>query len=656
MNNRIGILLILTVSYSQEIIGEGLTGQPLLEYVVNNYKPTSTLGYNNARDTLYSVIDLKENNQLSCVYSGYTITLDTSLDPSTDAYNQGINCEHTYPQSMGAGNEPQKSDMHHLYPCKSNVNSSRGNDPYAEIVDAETDTWYRNDYSQNTIPDEFINEFAEKYNPPDPNNEVFEPREDHKGDASRSVFYFFAMYNDVADTNFWNKQKDVLIDWHNYDPVDDWELNRTWEIATYQEDKPNPFILDSSLAMRIWYMDDDGTDTLIVDTIEYNIVINEIMQNPSAVSDDNGEWFEIYNNSNEDIDLNGFTIKDNDTDSHLIINSVIVDAYSFAVLGKVSDTSINGGVLLDYQYIGITLANGADEILLIDPYGNTVDSVAYDGGSTFPDPNGASMALLETSLDNSIGSNWVEYDSLSYGNGDYGTPNEQNFPIDIIWDFALSNPFITIFGNDNDWNPHDTLLVKMELCNNTDYDHMYYPGAILEADSDYVNIQNQFWLYGMFANTCDSVYWNIIANDVEISTEVEFSAYPSVLNCENNIDYCIEGDTINFTLSIIVENISNDIYGIYPNYFSLHQNYPNPFNPTTTIKYELPIDAFVNIKIYDLTGRLVKTLINRKQSAGYKEANWSGIDNSGKPATAGLYLCSFEAGGFRHTKKMVLLK
>ena len=656
MNNRIGILLILTVSYSQEIIGEGLTGQPLLEYVVNNYKPTSTLGYNNARDTLYSVIDLKENNQLSCVYSGYTITLDTSLDPSTDAYNQGINCEHTYPQSMGAGNEPQKSDMHHLYPCKSNVNSSRGNDPYAEIVDAETDTWYRNDYSQNTIPDEFINEFAEKYNPPDPNNEVFEPREDHKGDASRSVFYFFAMYNDVADTNFWNKQKDVLIDWHNYDPVDDWELNRTWEIATYQENKPNPFILDSSLAMRIWYMDDDGTDTLIVDTIEYNIVINEIMQNPSAVSDENGEWFEIYNNSNQEIDLNGFTIKDNDIDSHLIVDSVIVSPFSYATLGRVSDTSINGGIKLDYKYEGIALANGADEILLIDPYGNTLDSVAYDGGPNWPDPNGASMALLGTDLDNSISSNWVEYDSLTYGDGDYGTPSEQNFPIDIIWDFALSDPIISILGNDNNWNPYDTLLVKMEFCNNTDYDHMYYPGAILEADSVYVNIQNQSWFYGMFANTCDSVYWNVIANSMEISTEVEFSAYPSVLNCENNIDYCIEGDTINFTLSIIVENISNDIYGIYPNYFSLHQNYPNPFNPTTTIKYELPTDAFVNIKIYDLTGRLVKTLINRKQSAGYKEVNWSGIDNSGKLATAGLYLCSFEAGEFRHTKKMVLLK
>ena len=93
------LLLSLSFSYSQEIIGEGLSGQPLLDYVVNNYKTSTTLGYNTARDTLYGTIDLQEGNQLSCVYSGYTITLDTTLDPSTDAYNQGINCEHTYPQT-----------------------------------------------------------------------------------------------------------------------------------------------------------------------------------------------------------------------------------------------------------------------------------------------------------------------------------------------------------------------------------------------------------------------------------------------------------------------------------------------------------------------------------------------------------------------------
>ena len=62
---------------------------------------------------------------------------------------------------MGADQEPQKSDLHHLYPCKSNVNSSRGNHPYSEIIDTETDTWYRNDYSQSTVPNEFIDEYAE---------------------------------------------------------------------------------------------------------------------------------------------------------------------------------------------------------------------------------------------------------------------------------------------------------------------------------------------------------------------------------------------------------------------------------------------------------------------------------------------------------------
>ena len=150
MKNKILYFTIFfNISYSQQIIGDGLSGQPLLDYIVNNYKTSTTLGYNNARDILYSVIDLKDGDQLSCVYSGYTITLDTELDPSTNAYNQGINCEHTWPQSMGASEEPQKSDLHHLFPCKDNVNSSRGNDPYGQIDDEDTDTWYRNDYSQN---------------------------------------------------------------------------------------------------------------------------------------------------------------------------------------------------------------------------------------------------------------------------------------------------------------------------------------------------------------------------------------------------------------------------------------------------------------------------------------------------------------------------
>ena len=52
--------------------------------------------------------------------------------------------------------------------------------------------------------------------------------------------------------------------------------------------------------------------------------------------------------------------------------------------------------------------------------------------------------------------------------------------------------------------------------------------------------------------------------------------------------------------------------------FTLHQNYPNPFNPTTTLKYDLPKDAMVNITIYDMMGRVVRTMVNSQQNAGYQ--------------------------------------
>lgn len=219
---------------------------------------------------MYAVIDVKQDSQLSCIYSGYTITLDLSLDPSKDAYNKGINAEHTWPQSMGSGSEPQKSDLHHLFPCKANVNSSRGNDPFDEIPDEDTDKWFRNDTVLTHIPTEFIEEYAEKEND-EPHK--FEPREDHKGNTARAMFYFYAMYHDAADSSFWHEQKDVLSKWHYYDPVDEREYDRTWVIAGYQDDKPNPFVLDSTLARRTWFSEDMIVEgrSYILDDFDYEI-------------------------------------------------------------------------------------------------------------------------------------------------------------------------------------------------------------------------------------------------------------------------------------------------------------------------------------------------------------------------------------------------
>ena len=93
-----------------------------------------------------------------------------------------------------------------------------------------------------------------------------------------------------------------------------------------------------------------------------------------------------------------------------------------------------------------------------------------------------------------------------------------------------------------------------------------------------------------------------------------------------------------------------------PTEFALHQNYPNPFNPITTLRYELPENGLVNITIYDMVGRQVKTLVNQRQDAGYRSVVWDATNDNGKPVSAGIYLYQIQAGGNMQTKKMVLLK
>jgi len=93
-----------------------------------------------------------------------------------------------------------------------------------------------------------------------------------------------------------------------------------------------------------------------------------------------------------------------------------------------------------------------------------------------------------------------------------------------------------------------------------------------------------------------------------------------------------------------------------PETYALHQNYPNPFNPVTNLSYDLPEDAMVNITIYDMMGKVVTTLVNGQQSAGYKTLQWNATNNGGHPISAGLYIYTIQAGTFNQTRKMILLK
>jgi len=94
--------------------------------------------------------------------------------------------------------------------------------------------------------------------------------------------------------------------------------------------------------------------------------------------------------------------------------------------------------------------------------------------------------------------------------------------------------------------------------------------------------------------------------------------------------------------------------------FKLQQNYPNPFNPTTTINFNVQVDGIVTLKIYDITGRLVKTLVNNEfkssgNANGY-DVMWDGTDNFGVGVSAGLYLYNLQSTDMNVTKKMIYMK
>jgi hypothetical protein len=112
---------------------------------------------------------------------------------------------------------------------------------------------------------------------------------------------------------------------------------------------------------------------------------------------------------------------------------------------------------------------------------------------------------------------------------------------------------------------------------------------------------------------------------------------------ENNPNYMVVG-----TLSIDGADI--------PEVFALHQNYPNPFNPITTLRYDLPENSYVNITIYDMLGREIRTLVNTTRDAGFKSVIWDATNDYGKPVSAGVYIYQIQAGEFVQTRKMVLLK
>ena len=122
----------------------------------------------------------------------------------------------------------------------------------------------------------------------------------------------------------------------------------------------------------------------------------------------------------------------------------------------------------------------------------------------------------------------------------------------------------------------------------------------------------------------------------------------------------VDGLAIKFTTKapsvVSVGENGNQSGGTLPTAYSLEQNYPNPFNPATRINYAIPEPGFVKLSIYDINGSLVKTLIDKQQSAGRYQVIWDGDNQSGSKVSTGVYFYRLQANSFVQVRKMILLK
>lgn len=158
------------------------------------------------------------------------------------------------------------------------------------------------------------------------------------------------------------------------------------------------------------------------------ILITEIMVNPEVVSDANGEWFEIWNNSNHDLLLNGLVMKDAGSNQHVITSAVnmILTAGSYWLLARNGDGLTNGGVAVNYIFQNFTLGNTSDQLIITAADNTLIDQVSYGPG--WPVVSGASMELIpayHSFSGNDQPEHWLPA-KMTFGSGDKGSPGKPN--------------------------------------------------------------------------------------------------------------------------------------------------------------------------------------------------------------------------------------
>ncbi len=354
---------------------------------------------------------------------------------------------------------------------------------------------------------------------------------------------------------------------------------------------------------------------------------NIFVSGSSGASQSNTDYLTLaYDNNGNFLWAKRYSGSGNSDDK--VVNMAIDNAGNVFVTGYFTKT----GPTIDIATLKYQASNG-----------NLLDSAFYGGIATTDQPT--AMVLRNNYL-------------YVIGFTDVGLKQfvtiKYDLNLDAIWTktygHATTNciPY-SVFVNATTENIYVSGEGKAPAGTGTDADFLtlkYSPGGALTI----------FPPFSVDAGKDDKAY-SIIASPNDTNFYVTgYSVHGSNDTTLYTVRYSVNQNCGNCTALPGIKKISGEIPVIY----SLYQNYPNPFNPSTSIRFDIPVQSFVKITVYDVLGKEITILVNEKLDAGIYKAEWNTAGSIDYPS--GIYLCKIEAASitgsnnFSQTRKMVLLK
>ncbi|MBN2011618.1 lamin tail domain-containing protein [candidate division KSB1 bacterium] len=389
-------------------------------------------------------------------------------------------------------------------------------------------------------------------------------------------------------------------------------------------------------------------------TVDYTppkLRINEILAvNSSTNKDEAGEyddWFEIYNAGPEAVNLGGMYVSNSLGSSRSFeLPSINMAAGAYIILWADNDTDQGT------RHVDFKLSADGEEVGLFETidHGNVLihgwkfGVMSADVSVGFLPETGNSADYLSTPTPGASNSTSSLFSPVCIN--EFETTSNFGGPQD---------DWVEIFNRGNAPFDISGCYLSDKRTNNTKWQ---FPAETVLDPGEFLVIFQDVLLFGFSSGGDDVIMLSAADSTVgldfydfkEQSPDKTEGRYPDGSNNWQVLSEPTRG-TANKGFIAVEANPT-----AVPRDFVVHQNYPNPFNPSTTIRYELPATADVTIRIYDMTGRQVKTLVQNTQSAGAHSILWDATDDAGNPVSSGVYFYMVQTNSLKQVRKLTFIK